>query len=362
MNNIKFTTLENLISDLGKVYETLGYKKYKMSKFEEYDFYLENKSFLQSKNIITFTDINGKLLALKPDVTLSIVKNSGNDTQKLYYTENVYRAKMGQYKEIMQVGLEVIGSVDTYTEGEVISLASKSLESISDSFALDISHMGFISGMLDELKLSESEYNTVLDLIRMKDGHEIKKLCEKAGAPEKLTEDVIKMSTLYGSFEDILPVCKKISANEKTSAAIDELEAIYKILKALEVDKNINLDFSIVNDMSYYSGVIFQGFINGISGSVLSGGRYDNLLSKMGKTVSAVGFAIYTDMLEYFGRETDENDVDVMLLYEKSADTIAIAKKVQELTKGGFSVFASDKIPEKLKYKLLVNLEEKRND
>ena len=97
------------------------------------------------------------------------------------------------------------------------------------------------------------------------------KLCEKAGAPEKLTEDVIKMSTLYGSFEDILPVCKNISANEKTSAAIAELEALYEILKALEVDKNINLDFSIVNDMSYYSGVIFQGFINGISGSVLSG-------------------------------------------------------------------------------------------
>ena len=67
---------ERAIYDLRKLYEQYGYKKYKMSKFEEYDLYLENKSFLPSQQVITFTDLSGKLMALKPDVTLSIAKNA----------------------------------------------------------------------------------------------------------------------------------------------------------------------------------------------------------------------------------------------------------------------------------------------
>ncbi|MBQ7974656.1 MAG: hypothetical protein IJ300_03095 [Clostridia bacterium] len=72
MVNYNFDSQEELIPKLQTLYEMLGYKKYKMSKFEEYDFYLENKSFLKSKHIITFNDLNGKLLALKPDVTLRL--------------------------------------------------------------------------------------------------------------------------------------------------------------------------------------------------------------------------------------------------------------------------------------------------
>ena len=359
MVNYNFSSQEELIPKLRTLYEKLGYKKYKMSKFEEYDFYLENKSFLKSKNIITFNDLNGKLLALKPDVTLSIVKNSGTSPQKLYYTENVYRVKSGQYKEIMQVGLEYIGNVDTYTMGEVISLAAKSLGAISDSFALDISHMGFISGLLDELNLSGTEYEKLIELISRKDAHEIKALCENSGAAQEITEKIISMATLYGSFDEILPICRELSVNEKTENAVDELSCLGELLKATGWDKNINLDFSIVNDMSYYNGVIFQGFINGITGSVLSGGRYDNLLSKMGKPIGAIGFAIYTDMFEYLEFSNNENDVDVILIYTADTDVVAVAKKVRELTEGGLTVLASTEIPKNLKYKLTVNMNEK---
>ena len=362
MINYNFESQEDLIPKLRSLYEEVGYKKYKMSKFEEYDFYLENKSFLKSKNIITFNDLNGKLLALKPDVTLSIVKNSGKDVQKLYYTENVYRIKSGQYKEIMQVGLEYMGDVDSYTISEVVTLASKSLYAISDAYALDISHMGFISGMLDELQLSETEYEKMLELIIRKDAHEIRTLCQSINADALLTDKIITMATLYGSFSEVLPKCLDLSLNEKTETALGELSELYELLKATDADKNINLDFSIVNDMSYYNGVIFQGFINGITGSVLSGGRYDNLLSKMGKDVEAIGFAIYTDMLEYIQTPNKENDVDVMLCYTQDADAVSVAKKVKELTMGGLTVMATKKIPKNIKYKLIVNINGKADE
>ena len=120
---------------LRSLYKQYGYKQYKMNKFEEYELYLENKDFLISDNIITFTDTNNKLMALKPDVTLSIIKNlskENTDLQKLFYTENVYRIsdRTESFKEIMQVGLECIGNIDTYCIYEVLKLAAESLKSL----------------------------------------------------------------------------------------------------------------------------------------------------------------------------------------------------------------------------------------
>lgn len=76
----------------------------KMSKFESYDLYMQNKEFLVSDGVITFTDTDGTLMALKPDVTLSIVKNyrAHQPLQKVCYNENVYRigGASKSYREI----------------------------------------------------------------------------------------------------------------------------------------------------------------------------------------------------------------------------------------------------------------------
>ncbi|MBP3361969.1 MAG: ATP phosphoribosyltransferase regulatory subunit [Clostridia bacterium] len=359
MNNEITYSQELLIPKLRSIYEQRGYKKYKMSKFEEYDLYLENKSFLKSENIITFNDLNGRLLALKPDVTLSIVKNSAATPQKVYYTENVYRVKSGQYKEIMQVGLEYIGKIDMYTLCEVISLAADSLSAVCENYILDISHMGFISGFLDELKLPASACDEMLELISRKDAHEIKGLCEKYGVDRELTEKTVSMATLYGSMDKMLPACEALSVNQKTKDAAAELRALYTALAAIGCEKNINLDFSITSDLSYYNGIIFQGFINGVSGSVLSGGRYGNLLSKMGKHTDAIGFAVYLDMLEYLESGDGDYDVDVMLLYGESSDTVALTKAVKMLNGNGNTVLASTEIPQRLRYKQLLQFNER---
>ena len=132
LQNSQLSVNERFSLSLRTLYSQYGYTQYKMSKFEEYDLYAKNKDFLISDSVITFTDLNGKLMALKPDVTLSIVKNSLDDPeciQKHYYAENVYRSVKGAhgYKEIMQVGLECLGCVDDYCLGEVLMLAAKSL-------------------------------------------------------------------------------------------------------------------------------------------------------------------------------------------------------------------------------------------
>ena len=84
---------------------------------------------MKKGHIITFTDVDGSLKALKPDITLSIIKNNSGDSEKVYYNENVYREMGGTFKEILQVGVESVGQIDPYAEAEVIALAAKSLKS-----------------------------------------------------------------------------------------------------------------------------------------------------------------------------------------------------------------------------------------
>ena len=147
---------ERALLTLRSLYGSYGYLPFKMSKFEEYDLYVRNKDFLISDSIITFTDTSGKLLALKPDVTLSIIKNGTDEAgckQKVYYNENVYRpsGETRQYKEIMQAGLECIGDIGVYDLYETLFLAAKSLESISEDFVLEVSHLGILRGILDDV-------------------------------------------------------------------------------------------------------------------------------------------------------------------------------------------------------------------
>ena len=110
---------EGVALSLRSLYRGYGYQPFKMSKFEEYDYYVKNKEFLVGDGVITFNDTNGRLLALKPDVTLSIIKTTRFEKgvkQKLFYDENVYRVSQSthRYKEIMQTGLEAIGDLDSY--------------------------------------------------------------------------------------------------------------------------------------------------------------------------------------------------------------------------------------------------------
>ena len=132
---------------LRALYEAAGCRKYHMGRFEEYGLYQENRSFLSSEQVITFTDLDGRLLALKPDVTLSIAKTAQpapGETLKYYYHENVYRpsAESHTFKEISQMGLELLGEVKEPEVRQTVFLAARSLEQMGQPWVLEISHMG----------------------------------------------------------------------------------------------------------------------------------------------------------------------------------------------------------------------------
>lgn len=357
-----FNKNETVLYNLRMLYEQYGYKRFKMSKFEEYDLYLEYKKFLQTENIITFTDLHGKLFALKPDITLSIAKNANPaQPQKLYYKENVYRASKDtkEYKEITQLGLEYIGEIDAYTMAEAVLLAVKSLRLINDNYILDISHMGLISGLFEQANLSDTQSEKLLGFLGKKDTHEIILCCEQFGLEKEITEKIVALCEVYGSFEQTLPKIKALASNARMNEAVSELEQLYSVLSAMGEGEHINLDFSIVNDMSYYNGVIYRGYVKDVPFSVLSGGRYDNLLQKLGKGCQAIGFAVYVDLLELYDKHTREYDVDVVIRYSKDDSPADVALFAADYIACGKTVKVLSEIPQTLKYREAVDFSKK---
>lgn len=300
---LKILSREELTAyTLCSLYNEFGYSKYRMSKFEEYDLYVKNKDFLVSENVITFTDTDGKLMALKPDVTLSIIKNS-KDTldglMKVYYNENVYRVSKGthSFKEIMQAGLECLGIINDEAITEVLFLAGKSLDLISDNNALEISHLDIVSGVLDAFNISYSGKKELFTYLGEKNVQGVLSVCER----EKLDDDkkllIEKLVTVYGSPDKVLPELEIFRVDERTGVAIDQLSSIIKSLELFGIGEKLWIDFSVVNDMKYYNGLAFKGFVEGIPSGILSGGQYDSLMQKMKKKSQAIGFAVYLDEL-----------------------------------------------------------------
>lgn len=354
---------EKAVYDLRELYRSYGYARFKMSKFEEYELYAHNKDFLVSDGILTFMNGDGKLMALKPDVTLSIVKNSADEpglVQKMYYNENVYRIDRSthEFREIMQTGVECIGDIAPYDVCEVIMLALDSLDMISGGdYVLDISHMAVAQGLVAETDLPEDEKRAVLKCIAEKNAHGIAEICDRNGIPQRLTEKLTELVSIYGDMDKVLERLGKISPEAGIESAVRELGEIRDLIKRRGLYEKVHFDFSILNDMGYYNGVVFQGFINGVPSGVLSGGRYDRLMEKMGRKSGAVGFAVYLDALERLDDGQKQYDVDIVLLYGENDTAEDITAAVKSLAGEGYSVSAQKKVPQKLKFMKLCRLD-----
>ena len=340
---------------LKRLYESFGYSLFKMSKFEEYDLYVRNKSFLVSDHIITFTDTDGKLMALKPDVTLSIVKNSPeieSGVRKMYYNENVYRVPRGgfSFKEIMQTGLECIGDIDAYRISEVLTLAAKSLEIMSPDYVIDVSHMGIVAFAIDLLELSAEGRKKTVKCLGEKNIHGIDAICVSENVDVEKADVLKRLIAIKGGCEEMLDILRGSEAYDEALSFAETVSAVK------EMGYNVNIDFSVTDDINYYSGIVFKGFVKGIPTSVLSGGRYDKLMKKMGKNAGAIGFAVYLDCFARFDVNDAEYDADALILYDDSCNITSVLKAVESFSGENKKAVTAKSIDEGMRYREIIDL------
>ena len=320
--------------DLRALYSAYGYAPFRVRKFEDYDLYAENKRFLQSHRVLTFTDTDGRLKALKPDVTLSIVKSTTDaGVRKVFYHENVYREpRTGDgFCEIPQMGLECIGALTGYDVGEVVMLAARSLAALSENWVLSVSHIGVVAGVLAAAGLDEERSRAVFDAVSRKNASALAALLDAETAA--LLQQLL---SLYGPLGETVAAAQTLPLPEQSRAALDALGTLARQLALYGLDR-VQLDLSVVNDVDYYDDIVFRGYVAGAASAALAGGRYDRLLQRMGKPGGALGFAVYLDRLEQRERR-GALDADVLVLFEAEADLPAAVLTAERLIAAGESV------------------------
>ena len=323
-NYIKNMSKKDLVLlDIRKMYDLYGYKRISLPSFEEYDLYNENKDFID-RNILTVMSPNGKLLALRPDITLSVAKKISKDQSlkysKIYYQENTYNlTKYTGYEEDEQLGIELIGKESVFLDFEIVDLAVKSLDIINEKSLIVLSHAGFISSIFDNLNLEYEVKEEIFDCINKKNSHDIKKILENNKfVSENVKELIYKIPELSGDLDDITKELSKYGINDNIKKILLELKQLNNLLLKFHKRSKIVFDFSVIKNLNYYNGIILQGYIEGFPNVILTGGRYDRLFEKFGVDTGAVGFAILTDSLKGYYKDEDKNDFEILIAYDDS--------------------------------------------
>jgi tRNA synthetase class II (G H P and S) len=323
-NYIKNMSKKDLVLlDIRKMYDLYGYKRISLPSFEEYDLYNENKDFID-RNILTVMSPNGKLLALRPDITLSVAKKISKDQSlkysKIYYQENTYNlTKYTGYEEDEQLGIELIGKESVFLDFEIVDLAVKSLDIINEKSLIVLSHAGFISSIFDNLNLEYEVKEEIFDCINKKNSHDIKNILENNKfISENVKELIYKIPELSGDLDDITKELSKYGINDNIKKILLELKQLNNLLLKFHKRSKIVFDFSVIKNLNYYNGIILQGYIEGFPNVILTGGRYDRLFEKFGVDTGAVGFAILTDSLKGYYKDEDKNDFEILIAYDDS--------------------------------------------
>jgi ATP phosphoribosyltransferase regulatory subunit len=290
------------------------------------------------------SDNSGRLLVLRPDSTMPVArvvatKLNNQDFLKIYYNQNVYRINAGysgKKSEIIQSGIEIIGVNGIKTDLYYIETALKILKSTGLNFKLEIGHVGFYKSIIENMGLNDEEKELVRLYIESKNTGEIDIL---SGGEYKI---IHRIPQLFGGADVISEARALAEDNKKAGDILDYLQGLYNILAQAGYGENIIIDLGIVHELDYYTGLVIGGYVEGIGESVLSGGRYDNLIANFGRDLPAVGFAVNINLianaLENSGRFAELQEKITEIVHYNLEDYDAALRYIEERRQCGAKV------------------------
>ncbi|ASK61416.1 ATP phosphoribosyltransferase regulatory subunit [Virgibacillus phasianinus] len=327
---VDFSKKSYLLKKIKKRFLTYGYRQIQTSTLEQYDLYQSITGTVHPDNMIKVIDSSGKILVLRPDVTIPItrmfaaINKQQLPVQQLFYISEVFRHASQENSEQTQAGIENFGPSTVEQDAEVIALAIHTLHDLGfDSFKLEIGQASFFRELLELLNLSDNARVKLQSLIQAKNVSEIKRLLEQLRIQDDLSILIQQVPFLYGDFLGVIHSASKLALNKQMKNKLAELKRLYEVLQMYEVENYVSLDLGLINHMNYYSDIIFQGFVENVGKPVLMGGRYDQLAEQLNASLPAIGFAIDVDFLvdamdqhALFPNVT--NKMDIVLLTEQA--------------------------------------------
>ncbi|MFZ7134649.1 MAG: ATP phosphoribosyltransferase regulatory subunit [Eubacteriales bacterium] len=318
---------DTIIDTVEKMMRSYGYKQVLTPSFESYDMYSIDGALPRDK-MFKLVDHTGKVLVLRPDATIPISRMAAmnfkdeKEILKFGYITTIFRhlsSKTSFRKEFMQAGVEYLGNGMPDCDAEIIALAISILQSLGfKNIHIDIGQVSFLNAIFDDVQLEQKDIYKIYNLIENKNMGELAVCLKSIDLSSDVKKVIQAIPMLFGKFEETICKAKKICINERMYAAVNSMEETYEILKAYHFGDLIYVDLGFTNQLNYYSGLIFKGYVNDFGEAVLSGGRYDHLSSTFGLPRPASGFGINISLLMDILNESFDFDhyFDVLLLYD----------------------------------------------
>ncbi len=281
-----------------KNFKACGYREIETPSFEYYDVFMHDAVPYVQENMIKFFDLKGRILALRPDMTGPIARMAAtklpaqSEVLRMCCIGNVFGHTSQGRMERTQAGVELIGKAGAAADAEVISVAIQSLISAGLSgFKIDIGQVAFFKGLVAPAALSEEEREKIRAMIDAKNNVELEYELSRMEIDADVKRSLLELPNLFGG-EEVFAAAEQFAKNDTCRFALQNIREVYGTLKDYGYGEYISIDLGLLNNFNYYSGILFRGMADGIGVPILSGGRYDGLVSEFGADAAATGFAI----------------------------------------------------------------------
>lgn len=331
--------IEHRLHDTIRLY---GYQDIQTPTFEFFDVYSREIGTTPSSQLYKFFDKEGNTLSLRPDFTPSCARCAAkyfmDETRpiRFTYSGNTFTNTsnlQGKLKEVTQLGAELMMEPSVEADAEMISMVIAALKNCGlTDFQITVGEVEYFKGICSQAGLEEDVELNLRDNISAKNYFGAQELLEQQKVRSDYAEVLLRLAdTVLGASD--LAEAKNCVDNERSLQAIERLEQLYEVLKKYGVEKYVSFDLGLLSKYNYYTGVIFKGYTYGVGDAVVTGGRYDKLLSYFGKNAPAIGFVIVVDdLMEALNRQNLKPRIEadgVLVLYEKGAFDAALLKANQ---------------------------------
>jgi len=282
-----------------------GYREIILPTFEYADTLATDVGAEIDAEMYRFFDRHGRTLALRPDMTIPTARVVGTRFYdqplplRISYVGSVYRyepPRAGRQHEFTQAGVELIGAKSGAADAETVALAVAALRAAGlPQFRVTLGHVGFFRGLLAALALPDKVSRSLREILNRKAEAELAAvLAQWAGAPASARHALLALPRLTGGLE-VLSEAERLCAHPLMESALDDLRQVAALLDAYGVAGEVSYDLAEVRDFDYYTGITYEGFAPGLGFSLISGGRYDDLVGHFGPPLPAVGWALTLD-------------------------------------------------------------------
>lgn len=344
------TAVDYVCKKIQKVFENHQFHRVITPALEYYDLFATESSGISAESMFKTTDNNGRIVVVRPDSTLPIARMVSTRMQnevlpvRLYYNQAVYRnnpSLTGRSDEIMQMGIELIGSKGKRADLEIITTAIQTLKAVCKDFRIEVGHSLLFASLIDSLDVEADLKDKIKDYIENKNYAALNFVLDKLEQNDTV-KAIRAFPSLFGG-EEVFEKAEKLIKLPKALEALAYLKSLYKDLSKLNMKDKIIVDLGLVQQNEYYSGIVFTGYIPGFGDAILSGGRYDKIFGEFDIDLGASGFAVNINHLAEEAKYRSKSNLPEVLVFAKSDDDIMNAiLYTEELVKDGVKAQFSD--------------------